>query len=216
MGNKVIKSAEDIFDQYALMYAEKYMDVEQYHDSLDIFLSALPSKKSEVLELACGPGNITQYLLDQNPELQILATDLSPAMLKIAEENNPDARTKLLDCRSIRQLGKTFDAIICGFGLPYISKEEAIQLIVDASNSLHEDGLLYLSTMEDDYSKSGFKGSSTNPNEGLHMYYHESGYIVEAFEANKFKIVDLSRVKYPDDRGKDVTDMIVIGKKLFI
>ena len=195
------------------MYQTKYMDVEKYHASLDCFLNLLPKVDSQILELACGPGNITQYLMDQNPELKILATDLSPVMLKLAAENNPNARIQLLDCRAILELEDSFDAIVCGFGLPYISKEEAIQMIVDASISLNKNGLLYLSTMEDDYSKSGFKGSSTNPNEGLHMYFHEAGYIVEAFQSNDFEIVDLSRVKYPDDKGEEIIDLIVIGKK---
>lgn len=195
------------------MYQSKYMDVEKYHKSLDCFLNLLPREDSEILELACGPGNITQYLLDQNPELKILATDLSPAMLKLAAENNPSVRVQLLDCRSILELKNSFDAILCGFGLPYISKEEAVQMIADASHSLNNGGMFYLSTMEDDYSNSGFKGSSTNPNEGLHMYFHEAEYIVEAFEANQFEIADLSRVKYSDGEGGEIIDLIVIGKK---
>jgi len=109
-------------------------------------------------------------------------------------------------------LKTTFDAVVCGFGLPYLSKEDTIQLINDAGKILSKSGLLYLSTMEDDYAKSGFKGSSTNPNEGLHMYFHEAGYLVETLEKCGFEMVDLSRVKY-DHQGEEVTDLIIIGKK---
>ena len=212
MKNKNIKRAEDLFDKYALLYQEKYMSVEKYHDSLDTFLNALSAKDATILELACGPGNITKYLLAQNPELQILATDLSPSMVKLAKENNPQISVQIMDCRSLLDLESTFQAIVCGFGLPYLSKEESIQLIKDASQSLMSHGLLYLSTMEDDYSKSGFKPSSTDPNEGLIMYFHEAKYLTEAMKKNGFEIVELSRVNYLDNIGEDVTDLIIIGK----
>jgi 23S rRNA G2069 N7-methylase RlmK/C1962 C5-methylase RlmI len=46
---------------------------------------------------------------------------------------------------------------MCGFCLPYLSKEEAVKLIRDAAAILNPDGVFYISTMEDDYSKSDFK-----------------------------------------------------------
>jgi SAM-dependent methyltransferase len=208
-----IKSAVDIFDKYALSYEDKFMSVEKYHPSLNLFCSLLSRKNASILELACGPGNITKYLLGQQPDLNIIATDLSPAMIKLAQKNNPGISTQLLDCRSILELESVFDAIVCGFGLPYFSKEEALKIIADASISLHSGGLLYLSTMEDDYTKSGYKGSSTDADEGLIMYFHEADYLVEALEKNGFKEVDISRVEYIDHHNEPVVDLIIIGKK---
>ena len=189
------------------------MDGKKYHPSLNLFISSLSKVDAHILELACGPGNITKYLLSQNPSLDILVTDLSPAMLELAKENNPNASIQMLDCRSILELNEKYDAILCGFGLPYISKEEAILMIRDASISLNKNGLIYISTMEDDYDKSGFKASSSDPNEGLHMYFHEAEYLVNAMSSNGFEIIDLSRVQYLDDKGEDVVDLIIIGKK---
>lgn len=188
------------------------MDVSKYHLSLDLFLSVLCRQNAHILELACGPGNITKYLLSQNPKLDILATDLSPLMLELAEENINNARFQILDCKSILELDTMFDAILCGFGLPYLSKEEALQVIKDASASLNPEGIIYLSTMEDDYTKSGFIGSSTNPSEGLHMYFHEADYLVHAMNSNGLELIELSRITYID-KGEEVTDLIIIGKK---
>jgi len=188
------------------------MSVEKYQVSLDFFCSKLSSEHASILELTCGPGNITKYLLDKISTLDILATDLSPAMLRLAQNNNPKAKFQLLDCRSILDLRSKYDAIICGFGLPYISKEDAIQLIKDASKSLNHDGLLYLSTMEDAYSKSGYKASSSDPNEGLFMYYHQEDYLVDALEKFGFEIMDISRVEYVDDKNENVVDLTLICK----
>ena len=212
LDEKKTKAVVDIFSKYAQSYEAKYMSVEKYHDALDIFCSSLPSKNAAILELACGPGNITKYLLDKIPTLNILATDLSSAMLTLAKVNNPNAKFRVLDCRSIRELKSKYDAIICGFGLPYISKEDAVQLIEDASKSLHKNGMLYLSTMENDYSNSGFKASSTNPNEGLFMYFHQEDYLVEAYEKYGFEVIDISRVSYMDDKNEAVIDLSLIGK----
>jgi predicted TPR repeat methyltransferase len=206
----------EIFDKYAQMYEDKYMSVEKYHLSLEKFCDCLSNENASVLELACGPGNITKFLLNKIPTLNILATDLSSIMLKLAQKNNPNADFKVLDCRSILNLKSKFDAIVCGFGLPYLSKEDATQMIIDASKSIHVGGLIYLSTMEDDYSKSGFTRSSTNPNDGMYMYYHQADYLVDTLEQYGFEMIDLSRVKYIDDKNENVVDLLLIGKLTMI
>jgi len=206
------KAAVVIFDKYAPLYEAKYMSVAKYHESLEIFTASLSSAFASILELACGPGNITKYLLDKVPTLKILATDLSPAMLRLAHSNSPTASFLLLDCRSILELKSKYDAIICGFGLPYISKEDAIQMIKDASKSLNNGGLIYFSTMEDDYSKSGYKTSSTDPSEGLFTYFHQEDYLVAALKKHDFEIIHISRVAYTDDNDQHVVDLTIIGQ----
>lgn len=208
------KIAVGLFDKYALHYQERYMDVSKYHSSLDKFCHNLPPTQTGILELACGPGNITKYLLSKNPDLNILATDLSPMMIKLASENNPEARFQILDCRYFKALDQKFDAILCGFGLPYLSKEDAIKLIEDATDCLHKGGLLYLSTMEDSYSQSRWQGSSKDPDDKLFMYFHEAEYLIQALRTNDFDIIEENRVSYQDPGLDEVTDLVLIGKKI--
>ncbi len=200
-----------LFDKHAKGYQEKYMNVDLYGDSLDLFCAQLEKQNAEVLELACGPGNITRYLLDKRPDLKILATDLAPSMLELAKINNPEASFQLLDCREVNTLGKKWDAVMCGFCLPYLSKEDAIQFIQDAANALNDKGLLYISTMEDDYSKSGIQRSSTG--DELIMYFHEAGYLTEALENNGFKLLDLRRKVYSMQEGVVTTDLILLASR---
>ena len=42
----------------------------------------------QVLEIACGPGNITKYISRLRPDFQITAIDLSPNMIELAKANN--------------------------------------------------------------------------------------------------------------------------------
>src|ERR1700751_220505 len=93
-----------VFDKYAQQYQDKFMRLDAYHDSFDLFCRSIKKENAAVLELACGPGNITRYLLKQRPDLNILATDLSVNMLALAKKNNPTAAFKLMDCRDIDKL----------------------------------------------------------------------------------------------------------------
>ncbi len=74
--------------------------------------------------------------MKKRPDFNILGTDLAPNMIELAKINNPQASFQLLDSRAITSLNKTYGAIMCGFYLPYLSKEEAIQLIADAAKIL--------------------------------------------------------------------------------
>jgi 2-polyprenyl-3-methyl-5-hydroxy-6-metoxy-1,4-benzoquinol methylase len=129
-------------------------------------------------------------------------------MIELAKSNNPTAHFQLMDCRAIANLSKKFDAILCGFGLPYLSKEEAIQFIKDAKQKLNKNGILYINTMEDDNTKSGFKAGSTG--EEMYMNYHEAVYLTNALEENDFKIIHLDRKLYTHNQ-EETTDLIIIA-----
>lgn len=206
------KLAVDVFDKRASEYQTKYMDITLYEDTFDLFCHSIPAQHASVLELACGPGNITQYLRKKRPDLKILATDLSPNMIRLAAINNPGVEFQLLDCRDITTLESKYDAIMAGFCLPYLSQEQAVQLISDAAAILNTGGMLYLSTMEDDYEKSGWQTSSYG--DRIYVYYHQADYLVAALEASGFKIIDLQRKDFPAAAGATTVDLVILASKL--
>lgn len=210
------KIAVEVFNKNGLGYQDKFMNVDLYKDSLDLFCTSIDKSDPEILEVACGPGNITKYLLEKRSDLSILGTDLAPKMIELAKQNNPQADFGLMDCREIGNLDKKFDGIMCGFAFPYLSKEEAIMFIEDSSKILNSRGVLYLSTMEDDYSKSTFKKGSTG--DEIFMHYHEAGYLLNALEENGFQLLDLRRQEYPEKDGSVSIDLIILARlssKLF-
>jgi ubiquinone/menaquinone biosynthesis C-methylase UbiE len=204
------KIAIDIFNKLANSYQERFMDVYMYHDSFTIFCNAIKKENAEILELACGPGNITKYLLEKRPDFKIIGTDLAPNMIALAKINNPSADFQLMDCRAIPSLNKKYDGILCGFGLPYLSKEEALQFIKDSSQQLNKNGVLYISTMEDDNSKSGFKTGSTG--DTMFQNFHQADYLSAALEENGFNIIHVERKEYIHNEEK-TTDLIIIATK---
>jgi 2-polyprenyl-3-methyl-5-hydroxy-6-metoxy-1,4-benzoquinol methylase len=205
------KIAVGVFNKLAKEYQEKFMDVERYSDTFDFFCHLIETKNAQILELACGPGNITKYVLQKRPDFKILGTDLAPNMIALAKINNPKAAFQIMDCRDINTITKKYDGIICGFCLPYLSKEAALQLIQDASKIIKSGGVFYVSTMEEEYSKSGFqKGSGGDE---IFMHYHQADYLRKAFEEHDFTIRNLQRKDFLNHDGIIGIDLIIIAQK---
>ncbi len=205
------KIAVDLFDKYATNYEERFMDTSMYWESFDVFCKNISTKNAEILEVACGPGNITKYILDHHPNFKIVGTDLAPNMIELAKKNNPTASFRLMDGRAITSLNQKYDGIICGFFFPYLSKEDAIQFIADASTILNTNGVLYISTMEDDYRKSGLQKGSNG--DDIYMHYHQADYLTEALIKNNFKIIEIQRKESFSTTGIKTVDLLIISKK---
>jgi len=184
---------KDIFNEFALQYQDKFMDFDLHNDSFDLFCELIENNNASVLEIGCGPGNITKYILNKRPDIKLLGIDIAPNMIQLAKKNNPSAIFKVMDCKNILDINLKFDAILCGFTLPYLSKQEVLLLIENASVLLKPNGILYLSTMEDSYENSKFLSSSSNKNTGLFTYYHEAGYLSEFLQKNGFNILNILR-----------------------
>lgn len=202
--------AASVFNKLAKEYQDRFMDTSIYHETFDAFCNAIPSDGS-VLELACGPGNITHYLLRKRPDLVILGTDLAPEMVRLATTINPSAKFQVLDCRDVVQLKMHFDAVMCGFVLPYISSEETQKLFSDVAAQLKPNGILYISTMEGRYSDSGFRKGSTG--EEIFMHYYDAEFLTGTLLANGFEILELKRIISTNTDGSSVTDLVIISVK---
>ena len=189
------------------------MDMNLYNDSYDKFCNLVVGKNAQVFEIACGPGNITRYLLSRRPDFKILGIDLSPGMVELAKVNIPTADFLLMDCRDISSINKKFDAIMCGFCLPYLSREESAKLIADASELLNPSGIIYLSTMEGDYDKSGFEKPSFSNQSKIFVHYHQANFLTKALADSGFTIIDIQRQEYPEQDGTITTDMIFLAQK---
>lgn len=204
------KIAVSIFDKRAADYQNQFMDVSGYKKSLDYFCSLL-SSESNVLELGCGPGNVTKYILDRYPDLKITGTDLSPEMIALASRNNPSASFHLFDCRNLGSISKRYNCIIVAFVLPYLSKKEALKLIHDAGTVLLPDGILYLSTMEGDNTFSSEKPSSDGA-DSMYVNYHESEYLLHEMKLVGFKAIKVFRQDYLQDGTVADIDLILVAR----
>src|SRR5215471_14256753 len=147
-----------VFDKLADRYREKFMDLTMYDDSYRVFCELLRPGRARVLDAACGPGNVSRYLMAQRAELALLGIDLAPRMVELARAAVPSVQFAVHDFRNLADLKDRFDGIICAFGLPYLLQEEAVAFIRAAYKALEPDGMFYLSTMLGRSEDSGFEG----------------------------------------------------------
>jgi len=201
----------NVFHKLADKYREKFMDLTQYDDVYREFCELLRPGGVRVLDAACGPGNVSRFLKTRKPDLELLGIDLAPRMVELAREAVPSARFAVHDCRGLAELGRRFDGIICAFGLPYLSWEDASAFIKAAYLALESDGVLYLSTMLGRSEDSGFERCSTG--DQVYVNYHSEDRVIGSLAAYGFKIVKQVQMQSPSAASKVTTDLIVIARK---
>jgi len=199
------------WNKIAEIYEDKFMDLNLYNDTYDIFCELIPVKNSKILEIACGPGNITKYLINKNSNYKIKGIDISPNMIARAKLNNPTASFEVMDIRNIDKVNSLFDAIICGFGIPYLSKSDCSKLLVDYSKLLIDDGIIYLSFVEGDYDKSTYQIGSTG--DRTYFYFHSLDVLKDELKANSFEIIKFMHKKYERADGTEELHTILIARK---
>ena len=199
------------FHKLADRYRDKYMDLAIYDDSYLEFCDMLPPGRARVLDAACGPGNVARYLMTRRPELDLLGIDLAQRMVELAREAVPSARFVVHDCRHLVELHLRFDGIICAFGLPYLSTDEAMSFIREASGALDPGGVLYLSTMLGKSEDSGFEACSSG--DQVYVNYHSEDRILGCLQACGFLVVKQHRIPSPSAAPKKTTDLIVIARR---
>lgn len=201
----------ETWNKVAQLYEDKFMDLDLYNDTYDQFCELLLKKNASILEIGCGPGNITKYLLAKRPDFEILGTDISPNMIELAKKNCPNAKFEVIDSRKIDNLKHTFDAIVCGFCLPYLSESDVEKLIIDCKNLLNENGILYLSFVEGENDQSGFLKSSTG--DRTYFYYHHLEKLTHQLNLNHFEKQSLIRKSYTKNDKTTEIHTIIIAEK---
>lgn len=202
------------FDEFASEYAVRFSDVSGYQDSIENFCRAIKRNHPNILELACGPGNFTQHIKNHFPSSRITAIDLAPKMIEIARKSLPDVDFRIMDVRDISSIAEKFDAVMCSFCLPFLSKTDSCKLIADCAEKLNSGGLLYVSTMEGDETKAGFERTSFSGNSEIYFNYHSRADLENSFAENGFEISHLKLQDYSEPDGHITTDMIFIGTKI--
>jgi len=200
------------FDKYATTYQERFMDLTLYNASYDAFCALLPPN-ARLLEIGCGPGNITRYLLAARPDLRITATDMAPHMVQLAQINNPSVHCQVLDARSISQLSGLFDGIISGFCLPYLSTEDCHKLIADSAALLNTGGLAYFSTIEADAQHQTGYATTSNGKDTFYIWYQPTEELEQALRNNKLELLELLRIPYQESETTRSTHLIFIARK---
>ena len=209
--DKRYKETFETWNKVASLYQGKFMGLDIYNDTYDFICSTLNKPNSTILEIGCGPGNITKYLLSKRPDFEIFGIDIAPNMIKLAKENNPNASFAIMDSREISKIKTKYDGIVCGFCLPYLSPTDSEKLIFDANNLLNDNGLIYISFIEGGHNKSGFQVGSSG--DRSYFYYHNLDKLKTQLLENSFDGLKIFKVEYKKSEAQKDIHTIVIAKK---
>ncbi len=199
------------WNSIAIDYEKQFMDIDIYNSSIDYFKNSLRTSKAEVLEIGCGPGNITKFLSVNWPELNITAIDISANMIDIAKVHAPFVKFKLMDVRDLNLIEGVFDGIICGFTLPYLSIRDREKMIQDCSKLLQTNGILYLSYVHgiDDKSQL-FEDENGNT---MRFYYHDNTKVKADLKAFSLVAIKEFSIPYNKKDGTLENHAVIIAKK---
>jgi SAM-dependent methyltransferase len=95
-----------------------------------------------ILDLACGPGNLSRRLAAQvAPGGEVVGVDLAPGMVELARSAGiPNARFAVMDIERLEFAGATFDVAVCGHGLQFVP--DLPRALREACRVLKAGGLL--------------------------------------------------------------------------
>ncbi|RZJ88072.1 MAG: class I SAM-dependent methyltransferase [Chryseobacterium sp.] len=202
----------ETWNKVAEKYQEKFMKLELYDDTYRFICKEIEKRNAQLLDVGCGPGNITKFLLHERPDFEVLGIDIAANMIDLAKINNPNANFAVMDTRQITDLDARFDGIVCGFCLPYLSETDCSKLIADSSTLLNDAGILYLSFVEGDPAQSSFQAGSSG--DRVYFYYHERENIKLQLTDHDYKLLKVFDIAY--DKGEQAVEMhtVVIAQKM--
>ena len=205
------KETFETWNKLASLYEEKFMDLDLYNDTYDFICNSIAKYNAKILEIGCGPGNITKYLLSKRPDFDVFGIDFAPNMIELAKKNNPSASFAIMDSRKIDELKTKYDGIVCGFCLPYLSHLDSQKFITDCNNLLNDEGLIYISFIEGDPNKSDFQIGSTG--DRCFFNFHNLDNLKTQLVENKFEEWKLFKVEYKSKTEIEIHTIIIAKKK---
>lgn len=200
------------WNKIAPVYEDKFMNLAYFDETYEGFCSTLATENAQILEIGCGPGNITQKVIQLKPDVRIIATDVSRNMLDIAKKNNPTAEIEVLDARNISKLTTRFDGIIIGFCIPYLNDSDCKKLLSDCANLLENKGILYISFVAGEPEKSGFKMGSSG--DRAYFYYHDINTIKSYLLAFHFRLLHHWSIDYPINETNNEVHTVLLFRKV--
>jgi len=93
-------------------------------------LEHLPTPLNTCLELGCGGGNNAFYLKKHFASMTL--TDLSPEMLKVSRQHNPECEHIVADMRYFR-LGRQFDVVFIHDAIEYMTTLEDLHQALETA-----------------------------------------------------------------------------------
>jgi len=193
------------------IWAEQYDTNNNRTRDLDIKATKQTLSKysfNSVLELGCGTGKNTQWLLTKAS--YVLGIDFSKEMLKIAEKKINDERFEYKKADINNKWGiinKNFDLITSSLTLEHIRNLNHI--FTQAHTQLKDNGLFFLCELHPFKQYTGTKAQyeTIDGTEELEVYTHHTSEYIECAKKNGFKLIEIN--EWFDDVAKKAIPRLI-------
>ena len=205
-----MQNQENIIDCYnktARNYAHQYLhELDEKH--LDrILLQSFAKEnvsKGKLIDLGCGPGQTTKYLVDCGVT-NITGADISPSMIDVAKSNNPDIHFETADILKLKYSNAAFGSAVAFYAIVHFDYgqlqtafEEIKRVLAGGGEFLFSfhvgDNIVHLDSLLDHEVNIDFHFFETDKVLSL---LTEAGFaIVDAIERQPYK-----HVEYPSKRA---------------
>ncbi len=209
MNIDIMRFVENPYDQISESYLVNFKDEvlqkpfdQQY---LDLFAQSLPAS-GNFLDLGCGASCQQSRYLQENYNLQALATDISRRSVELIRKNFPHIKTEQLDMRNLDANPKTrqlFNGVLAFYSLIHIPKTDLPGVFKAIAKTLKPGGMLLIAGHTGDHD-----GLNEDKNSGQTFYYRSlpkaeiSALLLEnQFETKKIEIRNpIYPGEFPSDR----------------
>ena len=149
------KTTQDVYERQADAFDRQRPKGLHERIWLDPFLN-LVSPGGLILDLGCGAGDpIAGHMTAEG--FQVVGTDASNAMLRLAREKFPEGDWRLQDMRAL-ELPERFDGIVAWNSFFHLTRDEQRQVLDRIGNHLKPGGALMLTVGGEDGEVAGVVG----------------------------------------------------------
>jgi SAM-dependent methyltransferase len=141
MPNDTQMGYDRVAEQYAARFVHE-LDYKPFDRHLLGMFAELTKGRGLVCDIGCGPGQIARYLHDQGTEA--MGVDLSPEMVKHAQQLNPDQRFEVADMRSLPFKDSELAGITAFYSVIHIPRADVTSVLKEFRRVLQPDGWLLL------------------------------------------------------------------------
>ena len=206
--NKLQLNTIESYNKAADKFAETIAKLPNYNHTYDFLIGKLHDNDF-ILDLACGPGQISKYILSKK-NVSVTGVDLSDKMLQIAQNELPSGKFYKKSIINFSNKCK-YHAVIIGFGIPYLDETQTKECLKNAVDNIIDNHYLYISFMDgNDFrvEKTSFGGDND-----FAIYYHKKDEIKNLLRKYNIKVIQEYELDYQEKDGHISKDIILIGQK---
>ncbi|WP_276979181.1 class I SAM-dependent methyltransferase [Flavobacterium filum] len=136
------KNIIECYNKTAENYAEKFLnELDQKHFDRMLLTAFCEQNKNkgQLIDFGCGPGQTTNFIYNCGLE-NILGTDLSDEMVKVAKRHNPTINFEQADLLNLKYKDNAFGAAIAFYAIVHFDYDQIKTALTEVKRILVDKG----------------------------------------------------------------------------